>query len=174
MPGLRTNGRGRNVGNQQTPGLRGRAAKAKNDRLGPAQGKVLSDAKVNGIHVRVSAPRARPDTQRPAVIDTKARERHISPDAPPELMASQSTQVIAGQETPRRSSQTQQPGTRRRPQVQQLPQEAAAAEPVIEVTAEEKPAMPAGTYWSDKHDSYIEPGDERYSQETAQRMGALG
>lgn len=162
-PSVRGTASARGSRNQNTPGLRRSGGSKKNDRLGPAQGQILTEGRVNGIHVRVSAPNApNPDNSRNRVIDTKARERNIQADLPPDMMAAQSTQMIAGQ---------QPTGRGRRPRVEQLPKQP----PVVETTAQEKveePAMPAGTYWSDKYEAYIEPTDERYSEETARRLGA--
>ncbi len=172
LPGVRNSSRSGKRGDRHTPGLRGAAAK-KNDRLGPARGQVLSDGRVNGIHVRVSAPLApNPDRGATALIDTKARERDVSMPMDPDMMASRSTQMIAGSEQPGRRR-----GAGRRPRVQQLPPdpnvlevEAVETTPVVEV--EPKPELPPGAYWSDKYDRYVEPGQPEYSEETAQRMGA--
>lgn len=178
MPSVR--GAVRGNGDKNTPGLRNTSRGAKkNDRLGPAQGQVLSEGRVNGIHVRVSAPKApRPDNSHGTIIDTKARERNLSADLPPEMMATQSTQMIAGQDMRPRPTRAQ---ASRRPKVQQLPAESpkeAAPQKaevinaeIVEAAPTGKPEMAPGTYWSDKHERYVVPGETEYSAETAQRMG---
>jgi len=132
---------------------------------------VIQEGKVNGIQVRVTAPQApNPNRSSGGVIETSAQERTIRSDVAPDMMAAQSTTMMAGQPTHsrvgrgRRGRVAQEPA----PTVTQLPQE-----PIIEAEAVEKP-LPPGAYWSDKYERYVLPGQPEYSQETAQRMGAVG
>jgi hypothetical protein len=85
----------------------------------------------------------------------------------PDMMAAQSTQMIAGQPVHRQ-------GRRGRVTQERAPAPAVTRIPEEIIDAEVVEAMPAGAYWSDKYERYVLPGEPEYSEETAQRMGAVG
>lgn len=170
-PGLRRGGAS-SGGSQNTPGLRKKGGGGKGKGLGPARGAVIQDGRVNGIQVRVSAPQApNPNRASGGIIEASAQERNLRSDMAPDMMAAQSTQMIAGQQARRqppagrrgRVTQEAAPGVVQRP-----------SEPIIDAEVIETSALPPGAYWSDRFERYVLPGEPEYSQETAQRMGAVG
>ena len=179
MPGLRRGG-ATSGGSQNTPGLRKKSGGGKGKGLGAARGAVIQEGRVNGIEVRVSAPLApNPRRNSGGTIETSAKESNIRSDLGPDMMASQSTQMIAGQQTRRPRGGG---GGGRRGRVTQV--ETTVTEPaqppvetIIDAQVVEKAPveeLAAGAYWSDRYERYISPGEPEYSEETAQRMGAVG
>ncbi len=143
----------RGGGQQSLPGVRGGSAGTArgvrrpgdlNDKdMAAAEGHVLSDKVINGVHVRVSAPNAPNPGDHPNVINVEAKD------------STGAASMVAGSPTEQQ--------TPTRPAIQQLPPEKP-----VSAEAEERPK---GSYWSDKYERFVAPGETEYSVETAQRMG---
>lgn len=150
-----------------TPTVKGSGTKGSKkmfDQKLPTGAKIVTQSVAsNGIGVRVVATKAgekRPKRRPASRPSTSGRvtqipqEEYVQPKAPPVIEAK------AADSEPEMVMGGAQPS---------LPSTSAAAKP--EPIEDEE--MEPGTYWSDKFERYIAPGDPEYSEETARRVGAI-